>query len=422
MSFLICWALNAYSEIGRFFREGTLFARVLQGHTYVADFVLYYLSARLACLGSQANIYDPVVQENGIKAILAPIVPELNFYMQYPPHYFVLCMPLAAFSLGTAYIVWVCWWLSLQFIGLWFLIKASFPSRFNQVFAWASIYGSYPAWLMVELGQTVLFQFASTLGFFLLMRSKKYFAAGLISIILMIKLQYMPIFLLVGLVVGKWRYAAGLLISSLVVGIATYVVVGANNILAYPQALIFGETSDKVSGVSVNMMQNFRGEFVLLAGGENRVLHLAVLALFGLSLLVTGYIWLRLYPRMIKAFDEFSAYNYASALTILIMLCASPHTHMQDFILASISLVCIFPLCQSANALTRRQKAMKTLLIGAPFFSWIFFIFSVGIPIFFLLRLQPFFIWDLCMIALVAFELRDRLSKPVPVAESHPSS
>jgi Glycosyltransferase family 87 len=407
---LVCWAFNAYVEIGHYFVSGTLFARVLDGRPYVNDFVLYYLAAKLAERGSAVNIYDLGIQDETVRQIVAPVVPELNFYMQYPPYFFSAVRPLAVLSIGAAFIAWVLTWIFVTTISLWFLVKESIASVFGRIFAISAVLASYPCWLMVELGNGSLFQLPGTIGYFLLLRREKPFLSGLVSGILLVKLQYVPIYLLCGLIIGRWRYAAGVATSACALSLLALVTLGWNNLAVYPHALLFAETSDKVSGVSVYSMQNVRGELLLLFGKETGFAHVIIVAAYALSALVIATLWIKLYPRLAAVYSREESFNYCAGFTVLLMLCTSPHTHVHDFVMAAISAIFFYPLCQSTTP-SLVQKALKFSILSAPLLSWITLITQV---VFFYARIEPYLLWSIIVLALTSVQIRRQF-----VAASH---
>lgn len=86
-SLLITWAAVSYNEIAKYLSEGTLFARLVDGRPYINDTVHWYNAALLArrSLDGPLDIYDPVIQDQSVRAITAPITPEGYMYLQYPP-------------------------------------------------------------------------------------------------------------------------------------------------------------------------------------------------------------------------------------------------------------------------------------------------------------------------------------------------
>ncbi|HEY9711968.1 MAG TPA: glycosyltransferase family 87 protein [Chroococcales cyanobacterium] len=420
LCFLLFWAFDAYAEIGRFMREGTLFARVLDGKPFINDTVQWYNAAVLAhrCAGGTFNIYDPEIQDRSMRAITQPVVPEAYLYLQYPPQFFPLVEPFARFPIGQAYFVWCGIALVLISICLWFVIKDAAKEKFARAFMFIGTLASFPAWLSFELAQTSLFQFPATMAFWLFMRAGKFFLAGLVMTLLLVKVQYSPALLLIGLLLGRLRYAAGLTVSCVFLTIITVLNVGIENIKRFPEALAFGETSNKVAGVGAEQMQNFRGELVVLLGQDGRVIHLTVLALFGLGVATIGWLWWRVYPRLSEKLGR-QAFNILAACSVLISLITSPHTHIQEFLSASLALLFLYPLVAGARK-TRAEKTLYGLMIAYPALSWIFFL---GKIVFFLLRMQPFLIWTLavlfCVYRIVGERTRgDRASDPDPVSNT----
>lgn len=407
LSILLCWAGNAYFEILRYLREGVLFARLINGRPYINDFVNHYNAANQAseCLrGHAVDIYDPFAQNLAIAALTAPVVPELNFFFQYPPQFFALVAPLAGLGLAKAWIVWSVLALVLICAALWHL-SADFASRtFSRAFVFVAFFASFPAWLSFELGQTSLYQFAFLAAFWLLLKRERYFVAGLESALLLVKLQYVPVIVSTGLLIGRFRFLLGSLLSTSVLGVLTVIVVGLKNVWSYPNALLHGETSKNVSGVSAFEMQNIRGELILLLGQEDRLVHTAALAFLGAGILLLCALWFWGYPQLQKLAGRSKnfAFDVCASITTISMLIVSPHTHTQDYLCIAISCVFLFQSFDLWNAQSRRMKMLRALIVSFPFLSWIFFI---GKFLFKLICIQPFFFWAIGVLSIVLFEL-----------------
>lgn len=404
---LACWAANTYVEIFRYLQKGILFARLIDGRPYINDFVLWYNAAMLAAKYSPSNpinIYDPALQNEGIVSLTAPIVPELTFYVQYPPQFFALVRPMAGLGLQNAWLCWCALALLLILLALWFLCKNCGLSKFSTAFVFIAVFGSFPAWISFELGQTALYQFPAIISFWLLLRAGKPFFAGLLSGILLVKLQYIPFLIGTGLMTGRFKYLVGIVLSGASLALLSFVTVGWSNIINYPKALLFGETSDKVSGVSAVEMQNFRGELVLLTGGESHFIHLLALGLFALSFLSIVFLWMIVYPRLLSkaVFDKSKAFDLCASISALVMLIGSPHTHTHEYLSVIIPAVFLHNVFNLFDAkLTPRLRTLRILLLSFPVLSWIFFIFKF---LFQLVRIQPFLIWALAVLAIVIFE------------------
>ena len=407
LCWLLFWGLNAYAEIAKSLREGTLFARVIDGHPYINDSVQLHSAALLAhrCAGGLVDIYDPAVQDQSLRALIAPVAPQTLQYLQYPPQFFALVQPFSALSMQSAYFVWCGLSLTLILFTLWILCKDYFASAFARSFVFVATLAAYPAWLSFELGQTSLFQFPATIGFWLLLRAKRAFAAGLLSALLLVKLQYMPAMILIGLIIGRGRYAAGLLLSSSILAALTVFTVGMNNILKYPSALQFGETNAQVGGVAANMMQNFRGEMIVLSLHDERLIHQVSLVLFGIAIISSALLWVKLYPQLKKCLGQ-DAFGLCAGLSILISLICSPHTHIQEFLTASLALVFLSPLLKNRSS-KALNITLSVLMIGFPIWSWLFFLF---LPIFQMYKVQPYLFWDLGLLLAAGLEIGRRLS------------
>jgi hypothetical protein len=254
------------------------------------------------------------------------------------------------------------------------------------------------------MGQTSLYQFSVTAAFWLLLRYRKSVSAGLISAFLLVKLQYMPILLLIGAILGRWKYCLALLASSSVLTLITLKILGWNNIVSYPQSLIYGETSSAVNGVAAAAMQNLRGEMVLWLGDGSGIVHLLTVGSFAAGLFLAAFLWLKAYPRLETILGK-NGFGVMAAVSILVSLIFSPHTHTQDYLTATIALIFLYPFIQSLPS-SRSRAALSVLCLGFPVLSWIFYMLMF---VFQLVKIQPFFFWAAAVLLLTAGVLRKSL-------------
>lgn len=409
---LLTWAVMAYREIALFLMKGTLFARVLDGRPYINDTVHWYNAALLArkCLSDNIDIYDPMVQDQNVRSITAPVAPEGLLYLQYPPQFFPLMLPFSFFPITIAYFIWCGITLALICVALWYLLKETVQAGFARWFAFAGVLSCFPAWMSFELAQTSLFQFPATVGFWLLLRNKQFFAAGILTAILTVKIQYLPALGLAGLLLGKGKYLSGALLSAALLAVATFANVGWSNIANWPRALKFGETSTQVVGVGAHEMQNLRGELVLLLGGDTPLIHTVTMIVFAVSVAGLAFMWWRGYPALQKKIGD-NAFGVCVAVSILVSLICSPHTHFQEFFSSSAALLFLYPAVRQLSD-TLPGKVLTVLIIGFPVFSWVFYLLK---PLLAMVYIQPFFIWSLVILALIALLTKSPKS---PVAES----
>lgn len=396
---LIVWGGLAYLEIGRLLSQGRLFALSIDGRPYVADFVIYYNAALLsqASTAGDINIYDPLVQASFVAKLISPVAAELPFYLQYPPYFFALMRPLAGVGLTVAWLVWSSLGLVAVLFGIHLVARGRLRSGFERLFLLAACLASYPAWLSFKLGQTSIFLFTLVAGFWCLMRARRYFLAGAVIGLAVVKLQYALILLVVGLVAGRLAFLGGFAATTAVHMLASIGMLGWANVAAYPAALLRGETSSGVSGVHGELMQNLRGELVLLVGADNRMVHLISLAALAVVALLVALLWLYVARR--KAISDNFSFDLCSSLTTLALLASSPHTHVQDYLLAVVPCAWLYALSKNADHGSGKIKILRGLIIAFPVLSWVFYFAR---PVFMLLRIQPFFLWALAMIALAA--------------------
>lgn len=72
-----------------------------------------------------------------------------------------------------------------------------------------------------------------------------------------------------GLIVGRVRFFLGLLASGIILANYSASLIGMQNLLGYPKALLLIETSE--ADIAALLMQNFRGELMLFGLDLNLV-------------------------------------------------------------------------------------------------------------------------------------------------------
>lgn len=395
LSTLFVWSAFSYFELFKFMRNGILFARLIDGRPYVSDFANTYNAGTLAfkCLGEKGekpNIYDVKVQDLSLKKIVAPVVPEQPFYLQYPPYFFFLALPTALLSINLAWLGWNLIGILLSCLSLVLLYSLSGEKSSRQkALLLGLVFSSYPAWLSVELGQTSLYLVPSLAFMLYFLKKQKRFLAGLCAGFLCIKLQYAPLLLLFGLCLGALPFFAGCFSCLLLLLLGSYFCLGYENIVAFPQALVSAETTNVVSGVSSYLMQNLRGQLVLFLHEEGPILKGLVISFYVIALAFVCFASLKC--RQKWQLDD-SVFYSTAALVCALSLVSSPHTHIQDYLLLALSYVA---LSQTSAGQTR---FLKNMFVFLPAFSWLFFFLQAP---FLFIGLQPYFIYALALIALI---------------------
>lgn len=415
---LLVWGGQAYSEIGRYMQSGTLFARVLDGRPYVSDFVIFYGAAVLSrqCLerapgAPPPNIYDVGLQNATIAPLIAPVKPEQPFYLQYPPYFFALVTPLAFVSMPVAYLLWTALCATLVVTTLVLLARQELQGRFSRTFFVVATLASFPAWLSFELGQSALYMLPIIALVFRLLRRDLPLQAGAAAALATVKLQYAPLLAVIGIsAAGGLSPRGGAFLSGITGGFFALValavmVLGPENVLNYPHALIAGETGKSVSGVSPHMMQNIRGWLTIVTHSEAKW----IMVVCAIALVLAMFFCYRLFcsPKTLAltGSEKQKHFSLASAVSVLLLLVTSPHTHVQDYLLAayaSLFLWSYFDLSKLDGQDQNRQQGivLKGFLLALPAASWVFFI---GQPFFATIGIQPYFFWAVAVLALTWF-------------------
>ena len=411
---LFTWGLLCYGKLGQFMYEGILFARNIDGRPYVSDFANHYNAGVLArrCLEQKQEIYNIDVQNNSLKELIAPVVPEQPFYLQYPPYFFLLAMPLAFMNMNIAWLVWNLLGIGFGAFGLWKLAGLLGYERQSKLLLLGLAFSSYPAWLSAEIGQTSIYLLAAASFMLYFLLSKKPIAAGCTSALLMVKLQYAPVFFLIGLIFGRAKFLLSWGLSLAVLLVLSVLMLGVDNVIQYPHYLLSGETGTAVSGVSSFMMQNFRGELVLLFRGDNSAVKIISLVIFALGTAFSSYLLIRSGSAPASSGDDpvrsrLEASAPRLALAIMIALMVSPHTHVQDYLLLAVAAAFLFApglpgsagFQPASTSITQRaiDSKARSMLYWFPLLSWFFFYTQ---PFLALVYFQPFFFYLLTILLL----------------------
>jgi hypothetical protein len=392
------WGLLSYFTLFDWLRQGQLFARTMDKRPYINDFVNTYSAAHLAvrCLSEHINVYDPKIQDDAVRKLVAPVVPENPFYFQYPPHYFMLAIPLSLVSMPVAWALWNIVWLGASIYGMWFVTR-EWPRKE----AWTAIalaLASFPFWMSVQLAQTSLLLFSLAIAFFELLRRRKYLWAGVVTGFVSIKLQYLPVFGIIGLIAGGLPFVGGAAATLAILFGGTVAVLGMDNIIRFPQALAAGETGAYFTGVNPFVMQNFRGQLWLLLHGEGTVSHYISAAVFALGVVAIGWLWWRERGRFgsESGLTPAVTIHVLAAQSILIALMTSVHTHNQDYVLATLPCMWMWWMLKDKQESWRERSCVR-LIKATPALSWLYLLQVL----FALILIQPFFLWAVVFLALI---------------------
>ncbi|MBX9667625.1 MAG: DUF2029 domain-containing protein [Candidatus Obscuribacterales bacterium] len=392
------------------------------GATYTADYLIYYNSGLLAwdCLkDNKVDIWDPKVQNDSMQKLVPNVKLDKVFYSQYPPYLNTLMMPLSLVPIKIAWVIWELFGFVGIVFGLYSLLSTTLSGKFERALTYVAVLSSFPAWVCFRLAQMALLLYPALVWYWLALERKMWFRAGLLGGFCMLKLQYAPILFLTGCILGGARFFAGYALVGMCYLISCIVVVGPTNIMHYPQALKMGELSGgQITGVSPESQQNLRGQLVVLLGNDGAMVHGIVAGTWLVATIFTAYLWWR-YKRSFESLEETEQrrrFILLASITIILQLVTSPHTHKQDYLFISLpaiwlmyNLVGSYPVGAIADPLVKSKCLvlwLRYMLLSFPILSWVFFIGGQMLP----LPVQPFFVWAIVLLIVIALILRDRSS------------
>lgn len=395
VSLLVLFGIAVYAYFLMLLTQGRIFAEGSGENSLFADFINHYNAGLLSAhcvMHGKLNIYDPAVQDAFKRSFLGDSYnPAAPFYLQYPPWFFVLAMPLALFDVHGGFLFWTAAAIISLVVSVhWLLKQTSFTSN-EKAIACLAIAVSFPVWLSLRMGQTSLFNFAAVVCFLALLHARRFILAGLAASFITVKLQYAPAFFVMGACLGGVPFALGMVGGLGVMMVATVLVLGMQNVTGYPDALRIGE-STKLFGVWPERMQNIRGYLTLFV--KPAVAMKIGIGGFAAGLCGIGWVWSR------RAAQEHRPYQFKFmvSITMAIIVMTSLHTHFYDYVMMIISCIWLYDLVRDEPVVWQR-RAIQTLILIAPFGGWFATLYSPQLRSAFI---QPFFLWALVLTVLAA--------------------
>jgi len=389
---LLTWGVLAYAMIGDELRAGRLFAFEKDGRPFISDFVNIYNAAVLAkrCAVEPTDIYSPELQAESAAKLTFPVKAEEPFYLQVPPYFFAVVRPLAEGSIVTAWWIWCVGSVLALGYAMKLLIFDSIEGKFTRAVAVIATFAAFPEWEGIRSGNFSLWLAPGIILMWCWILQRP-IAGALASCVALVKIQYLPIAAVTGLILGGKKFFATLALSTLILLVIAVAGVGLNNVLEFPAALVNSMHSSQISGVAANEMQNLRGELVLLTGSDGKIVN--ILSLVGLAAAVVSVALL--WMRRDRAADG-ADFKLRASITTLLLLAASPHTHKHDYVIAVIPAVWLWSICSTKPGVSPKLKrCIESAIISFPLLSWIFFVLE---PLFHYIFIQPYFLWCLFLL------------------------
>ncbi len=241
------------------------------------DFSVTYLGSRMVYLGLGSKLYD-LEEQHKLKAVILPHGEPLIY--EHPPFEALLLAPLGAIPYRTAYLLWgfvnIAIWLTLPW-----LLRPYAPVPREDL-------GYIALWIVFAPLGVTLFQGQSSLVMLLLyalafiaFRRGQDFRMGIFLGLALLKFQFAIPFAVIFLLRKKWTFIKGFLATASMLGLLSWVAVGARGIWSYLHLLaaVAIHPNNQSYGSAVDMA-TLQGLVHALLGG--------ILSQFTVFLIVAG--------------------------------------------------------------------------------------------------------------------------------------
>lgn len=333
------------------------------------DYRMYLSLGKMAWSDQRFKIYDPVVQEAWYDKTVSPGPPRERIgYISYAPWFYMAMMPVSLLPELTALLAWYGVALGVGIVSLIHLIKTAglLKSKAQiSLFLLGSI-ANMPSWYGLACAQSHWFHLAFLSVYFLLYLKAKDILAGLTIIVVGFKPQYAVFLSIPALAQRRWKILISAAIFGLLACAAAGAYLGWDNVINYPR-IVATTASDPAIDAEAHMSRTFISIRAILTVLLPWKLSLTVSsAILLISLLFLLKIW-----SMAARGPQQSNY-WAIALTIVIMLLCSPHSHIYDGVFLAIPAALTLPTLDLRKAAKLPSIAFRIwclLFLAFPLFS-----------------------------------------------------
>jgi hypothetical protein len=264
---------------------------------------------------------------------------------------------------------------------------------------------SMPAWYCLSLGQTSWFFIAFFGAFFLFLITRREVALGAVMVLTAIKAQYAILMVIPMLVCRRFRGLAVAFLLCCVLCAISAQLIGWNNVFNYPITVgKMASSRDLDYAFVAHTLVSLRGPLTVLLPWSVSIVFSAILSVAGLGALI--WIWHR------AKGGTPSSLLWACALTIVIGLVTSAHSHIYDCLLLSIPAVLTLPALRLEKLLRLESLSLKIwslLFYFYPLFSLAYYTFHQSLGAFDFL---PFTLINIGMVIAGVFYFVSTISDP----------
>ncbi|MCH7641362.1 DUF2029 domain-containing protein [Patescibacteria group bacterium] len=313
-----------------------------------SDYLSYITGASLVRENQGNKIYDLATQSAYQKEILALRDKEGVLPFKSPPFVAILFLPLTFFSFLTGYKVFAIFNLTLLAL-LTFLFAKTFPEVRKLSFWFLVPFLYLSSMQTIIAGQISFVTTLIVLALLVFLNSKRVFAAGIVSSLLILKPQYViaiPFFLLLSK--KRKSFMTGFALALMFLILISIAVSGLPALLGYPSYLL--STENPTYGSHLQDMFTLNSTLLSIPDVERLG--------YGYSLLINGIFYLAALYLFMRRYTKVSYTQSFISATILFLVFA---VHVQSHDL-SVLLVPVFLLLHTAVLEKERGKNLILLL------------------------------------------------------------
>lgn len=334
-----------------------------------SDYVAVAIGADMVAGGRGADLYDFGAQRQAQQQLIRdgylaqPLGAPLRYPYPYTPFIAVLMSPLSAISPLYGMAVWNLLNLAGMLVGMGLLLLSLPLSRQARLLLLLGGLTCLPFIANLEQGQSSGLTMLGMAGGIALLRRGKDMPAGLVLGVLLLKMQWLPLFALALLFKGRWRALLGVGVTGALLLLATILTSGVGWIPGFLAVAQRAQNLDPELILNPWYSHSITGQFAALLGGEtvavatNEVVknltYVAIVAVLAILVLVWRGPWRPGHAR----------WDGAMALTVLGALFTGMQVNTHDLCLLAVPVslgvayFCADPLH------SRRQSAIPPLWV-----------------------------------------------------------
>lgn len=260
------------------------------------DFPAITMASRMVSSGRGGDLYNFDAQLQAQRDLISegyiyqPLAAPLRFPYPYTPFLAVLWSPLSQMSPLAQMAIYDLLNLAAMAVGFWFLLLSLPLPRLQRVLILLSVLTYFPFINNLEQGQgSGITIFSLAVGIALL-RRRRDLPAGLALGLLVLKMQWLPILLLVLLCKRRWQALAGVAITATVLLAISFLAMGTAWIPGFLDVVVRAQRFDPLFALAPSLSHSLSGGIAALIGQLNPALRTINTALI---LAVAGLvIWL----------------------------------------------------------------------------------------------------------------------------------